>query len=299
MDPDRTTPPPWLPAVRPPTPPPAPVDPPASEPPRARWRKLTRSPRGAAGLAIAAAALLLWPFAGWSWLPWVAGLVLLILLRLLRLDGLLRGWALHLGGLVVVVGLMYSTGPWAWALAASIGVLLAGLLQLPAWKLAAVGAALCVVTGVGFGLTTVQNARQAAAEQRQRSVENYGQIAEEADRILPVMIQAINGSQPDPELLCNILTPDARQTLAKIAGVDACRSAVPVLYGRAAGQREVVTPARLGPKLDAAQPAPATLVLDGCATPWVAAVGKAYGRPKLQLLSGTERTYVVAGFAAC
>ena len=124
------------------------------------WRRLTRSRRGAAGLTIAAAALLLWPFAGWSGIPWLVGIGLLVVLRLLRLDGLLRGWVLHLGGLVVIAGLMYSTGPWAWALAGSIGVLLAGLAQLPWWRLAAAGAVLCAVSGVGFGLTSARDAQQ-------------------------------------------------------------------------------------------------------------------------------------------
>ena len=129
--------------------------PPAPPPrPSFAWQRLTRTRRGAAGLAIGSAALLLWPFSGWSWIPWLVGLGVLVLLRLLRLDGLLRGWVWHLGGLVVVAGLMYSTGPWAWALAASIGVLVAGLLQLPWWRLAAVGVVMCAVSGVGFGFST-------------------------------------------------------------------------------------------------------------------------------------------------
>src|SRR6478736_2288822 len=100
---ERPTPPsgnPRLPAVRPPgavgrpyvPPPRAPG--PASLPPPAdsrdagphRWRRLTRTRRGAAGLAIVTASVLLWPFAGWFWIPWLAGLVLLVLVALLRLD---------------------------------------------------------------------------------------------------------------------------------------------------------------------------------------------------------------------
>src|SRR5687768_13444793 len=91
----------------------SPVGGPAPPPQRHSWRRLTRSRRGAAGLAIGAAALLLWPFAGWSPWPWLAGVGALVLLRLLRLDGLLRGWVWHVGGLVVVVGLMIlSENPW-------------------------------------------------------------------------------------------------------------------------------------------------------------------------------------------
>src|SRR6476659_3488102 len=120
MDP-RATPPPrprdsGLPAVRPPSPvartddgrtpvgpPPGDATPP--ETPAHRWRRLTRTRKGAAGVAILAAALLLWPFAGWFWIPWLAGLVVLVLIALLRLDRFLKGWAWHVAGLAVVVGL--------------------------------------------------------------------------------------------------------------------------------------------------------------------------------------------------
>ena len=172
MDARPTPPPPsgesGLPAVRPPSPVVRPGDarpgvpppetsgtPEAPETPAHRWRRLTRTRRGAAGLAILAAALLLWPFAGWFWIPWLAGLVVLVLVALLRLDRLLHGWSWHLGGLAVLVGLMLNTGPWDWALAASLGVLLAGLVQLPWWRLAAVGAVLCLLAGVGLGVRSL------------------------------------------------------------------------------------------------------------------------------------------------
>src|SRR6185503_966180 len=155
----RPEPPPWLPVTH--TPPPTPPR------PSFTWQRLTRTRRGAAGLAIGSAALLLWPFSGWSWIPWLIGLGVLVLLRLLRLDGLLRGWIWHLGGLVVVAGLMYSTSPWAWAFAASIGVLVAGLLQLPWWRLAAVGVVMCAVSGVGFVIATYQTQQEKAAAEQQ------------------------------------------------------------------------------------------------------------------------------------
>ena len=45
-----------------------------------------------AGLVLLAAIGLLWPFADWSWWPIVAGLGVLIVLYLLRLDRLPRSW---------------------------------------------------------------------------------------------------------------------------------------------------------------------------------------------------------------
>src|SRR3954447_2248135 len=185
----RPEPPPWLPVSRTPSGGPAggagapsggaASPPPAAPRPSFTWQRLTRARRGAAGLTIGSAALLLWPFAGWAAIPWLVGLGVLVLLRLLRLDGLLRGWVWHLGGLVVVAGLMYSTGPWAWALAASIGVLVAGLLQLPWWRLAAVGVVMCALSGVGFGFSTYQTQE---AQRAQDAVENAQSYSLQGER---------------------------------------------------------------------------------------------------------------------
>ena len=188
-----------MPAVRPPSPVARPGDarpvvpppetsgtPEKPETPAHRWRRLTRTRRGAAGLAILAAALLLWPFAGWFWIPWLAGLVVLVLVALLRLDRLLHGWSWHLGGLAVLVGLMLNTGPWDWALAASLGVLLAGLVQLPWWRLAAVGAVLCLLAGAGWGFDRYRAAQERAAQEAQTQQENMSLLGERSpERVLP------------------------------------------------------------------------------------------------------------------
>ncbi|WP_433290483.1 hypothetical protein ACQPZQ_44550 [Pseudonocardia sp. CA-142604] len=239
MDPRRPTPPPWLPAARPQVPPPAvPEPPPAAPPPgpparpRFDWRRLTRSRRGAAGLAILAAALLLWPFSGLSWIPWLAGLGALIVLRILRLDGLLRGWDLPFAGLVVVVGLMMSTGPWAWALAASIGVLIAGLVRLPAWRLAAVGAALCLITGIGFAVTNIQQGQQAAASYEMTQQQNRAdQGAPRPQSVLPSLLNRI--AMGSPGAVCdNLLSEPARTPFAASAGQPDCAAAVMALAAR-------------------------------------------------------------------
>jgi hypothetical protein len=175
-----------------------------------RWARLVRSPRGAAGVALLAAALLLWPFAGWTPWPWLIGLALLVVLHLLRLDGLLRGWAPHLGGLAVVAVLMDLTTPWAWALAASMGVLLAGLVLLPRWKVAAVGAALCLVAGTGFGITQYRTQEQIAAQQAQAQLQSQGQQgAARPQGVLPVLLNRIAEDVPGP--VCdNLLGEQAR-----------------------------------------------------------------------------------------
>lgn len=271
-----------------------------SRPPRPRfdWRRFSRSPRGAAGLAVLAAALLLWPFAGFSWIPWLIGIAALVVLRLLRLDGPLRGWDVPLAGLAVVIGLMVSTGPWAWALAASIGVLLAGLAQLPWWRLAAAGAVLCVVSGIGFGLSVHQDRVELEQIQARAGDLSRAGIAEESGDIVPTLVLAVTQSAPDPDLLCALLTPPAEEQLARGVGVPDCASAAPVLH-----QPRPAATASMNPGMprgaDPRQPPPAELVLDACATEWADAAGAALGRVQVQLVDPNQRTYLVTGFAPC
>lgn len=302
MEPERPTSPPRLPAVRPQVPPPIVPAPPSGWPtaedrvtggPR-RWRTFTRSRRGAAGLVIGAAALLLWPFSGWSWMPWAAGVGLLVLLRLLRLDGLLRGWVPHLGGVVVVVGLMYSTGPWAWALAGSIGVLLAGLAQLPWWRLAAVGAVLCVVSGVGFGISSYRSAQQVAAQYAQTQAQNRGQLgaARVAD-VLPTVLNRIAQDVPGP--ICdNFLTDPARAAFVASTGQADCASAVARVAAQVLDRNGYARAA--APTTNSAGGA----TVDACAMTWSTgtAAGPQLGRLTIAKPPGGS-TYVITGFTPC
>ncbi|MGQ0576981.1 MAG: hypothetical protein ACT4RN_22680 [Pseudonocardia sp.] len=262
--------------------------------PGSPWRRILRTPRAAAGLGIGAAALLLWPFAGWSWWPWVAGAGALVLLRLLRLDGLLRGWVWHVAGLVVVAGLMLGTGPWAWAFAASIGVLLAGLVQLPLWRLAAVGAVLCAVTGTGFAITQFRTAEQLAAQRAQTQMENRGQLgAPRATALLPVLLTTV--ARAETGAVCdNLIAPQARPAFAAAAGAPDCAAAVRALAAQVTDPRvyaEGEAPGtRRGDELD----------VDACRLTWPggAAPGPQLGRLTVgRAEAGT--TYVVTGLRPC
>ena len=243
-----------------------------------------------------AAALLLWPFSGFSWIPWLIGLGALVVLRVLRLDGPLRGWDLPLAGLAVVVGLMMSTGPWAWALALSIGVLLAGLAQLPWWRLAAVGAVLCVISGVGYGITAYQD--RLAVEQVQARAGDVARasIAERSEEILPAFVRALEQPLPDPQPICRLLSDPAEAQLAGALGRSSCPEAVATLHSRVG---VAARPPERG-ELPAPRPdGPASMVVDACSTPWAAAAGPGLGRIHLQQVSAAQRTYEVAGFSSC
>ena len=245
-------------------------------------------------MAILAAALLLWPFAGWFWIPWLAGLVVLVLVALLRLDRLLRGWAWHLGGLAVVVGLMLATSPWDWALAASLGVLLAGVVQLPWWRLAAVGAVLCLVAGVGWGVDRYRAAQEKAAQEAQRSQENMSLLGERSpDRVLPALLEGIG--QGDVVGVCGLLAEPARNRFVEVAGTADCVSAVGHFHAalpRVPSLRDLDAPVA---------GAGTAMTVDGCRTAWAS---PGLGGSELGILQVAQapppgQTYFISGFGPC
>lgn len=289
-------------AWRPGPPPAVPAAPAAPPPPDAGahqggsplWTRLTRTPRGAAGLGIVAAALLLWPFSGWSLLPWLAGAGALVLLALLRLDRLLSGWVWHVAGLTVVAGLMISTSPWAWALAASIGVLVGGLLRLPDWRLAAVGGVLCVVSGVAYTLVNVQDAREQQLTAERRSAENFALVGERSpERVLPALLEGIG--QGDVTAVCGLLDAPARDAFVRAAAAPDCASAVTAAQ-RAAGTAPAYE------DLDATTvPSSAGWLTDACRTVWAQPPlgGPQLGRIEIRESDRPGRTYFVAGLRPC
>jgi hypothetical protein len=244
-------------------------------------------------VAVLAAALLLWPFAGLSWIPWLIGLAALIVLRVLRLDGPLRGWDIPLAGLAVVIGLMMSTGPWAWALAASIGVLLAGLAQLPWWRLAAVGAALCLVSGVGFALSTVRDAEQAAADYGRFQQENRANLgAPRPNSVLPLLLNRI--ALASPGAVCdNLLSESAAAAFAASHPHGDCDAAVAALAS------QVVDRDRYAQAQAPSSPTADGLVIDACAMSWSA--GEVAGPQIGHLTIGptAPSRYAVTDFRPC
>ncbi|MCE0765396.1 hypothetical protein LWC35_21185 [Pseudonocardia kujensis] len=263
-----------------------------------------RSWRGAIGLGIVGAAALLFVFVAFDdqarwWVPVAAGLVVLVLLSLLRLDRLLKGWTWHVAGVALLAGLVHETAgnPWSWAFAASIGVLVAGLLRLPRWQLAAVGAALCVVSFVGYQFRAAevreqetQIAQQAGTQLRQ----GFGY--DRPDLVLTKLGQGLTPA--DPEAVCRLLDPAAQTQLAQATGTADCTAGVGVAASHVpAGSSTAAPRASTSPT---PVPPPGTVVaLDGCATAWGRAV-PALGTVDVVRTENTAKaTWRVAGFRPC
>lgn len=278
------------------------ADPPPSDPLAALKRFRPRSIKGATGVGIVAAALLLFVFVAFDgqarfWVPLAAGFVVLVLLALLRLDRLLKGWTWHVAGLALLAGLVVETSgnPWAWAFAAGIGVLVAGLLRLPRWRLVALGAVLVSVSAVGYQFR--------AAEVREQEAQVAEQAGEEMRQKLGVTRPALvlvgleRGIRtPDAQALCRLLDAEAEQQLVQATGAPSCEDAVGVLHARVpAGTPEPSAPRATGSE---AQPPGTVLTLNGCDSLWGAAV-PALGQVDALRTEATQESWRVAAFRPC
>ena len=313
MDERRTDPPPWLPATRPAVPPDRPDEPPQGGPPprdpppragwgppeppptpkwKVDWRRFVKTPRAAVCAGLVAAFVLLWPFSGFSLIPLLAGFGALLVVRVLRFDGLLRGWDIPLAGLVVVIGLMWSTSPWAWGLAAGIGVLIAGLVRLPEWKVAVVGLLICVAAGTGYGISTYRTDAQIRTELSQSNDKERAMIGESRpDLVLPAMLKAVALDDSDP--LCRILRDEAEAILVRTVQAPNCEAAVTELH------RRVPDPVYKATALPQPVQTATGWQVDACATGWAQAVGPQLGKITVFQTAPDVRRFAVSGFSPC
>lgn len=284
----------------------APPDPgagPGGGAPRPDWRRRLRprSLRLAVGLGLVAAALLLFPFLDdpdrW-WIPAGLGFGTLALLYLFRLDRLLFGWAPHVAGVVLVGALVWSTraNPWSWALAVSVGVVLAGLLLLPRWRVLAVGAALLAVSAVGYQFRSTEIADQQAQVDAQAGNEMRTVLGVTRPQLALVNLDA--GVQDnDANRVCRVVQDAALAQLLQATGAPTCEQAVATLHQRdAGGSGRVTEPDR---KADPTVAPGQSVTVDGCSTAWGAAAGRALGRVVLTRTDAPTATYQVAAFRPC
>jgi hypothetical protein len=165
---------------------------------------------------------------------------------------------------------------------------------LPWWRLAAVGAVLCVLSGVGWGYDRYRHAQEAAAREAQTQIESYGSNQmSRPTRALPVMLRAIGRNDPAP-VCSGLLSEPARASFVAAAGAADCPAAVRTLAAR------VDDSAAYGLGRAPSSTANDVLTVDACRLSW--ASGTAPG-PQLGVLTVARlqdaTTYVVTAFRAC
>lgn len=264
------------------------------------WRRLRpRSIRTALGLGLVAAALLLLPFlddpARW-WIPTGLGFGTLALLYLFRLDRLLFGWAPHVAGVVLVAALVWSTrgNPWSWALAVSVGVVLAGLLLLPRWRVLAVGVVLLAVSAVGHQFRSSEIAAQQAQIDAQAGNELRTVLG--VDRPQLALVSLDSGVQDgNPRRVCRLVQDAALAQLLAATAAPSCEQAVATMHARAGGGRVTEPDRNADPAVAPGQ----SVTVDGCRTVWGRAAGPALGRVVLVRTEAVAPTYQISAFRAC
>lgn len=250
--------------------------------------------RVVAGVAVLAAIGLLWPFAEFDWWPVVAGLGVLALLFVSRLDRLLLGWAPHLAGLLTVTLLLARTGPWVWGFAVGLAVLGAGLVRLPHWRVLAAGAALTAVFGIGYGLTQYRTAAELTAQQARTGAEQAANVmATAAELVLPSLTNSLAGG--DARTACALLGPTAGAQLAQARRVPDCQSAARAMAVEVrdpAGYRAGTMPAgAIVKRADGAS-------VDACRARWSnPAAGPSLGR--FELRRHQAERFLIVGYQPC
>lgn len=258
-----------------------------------------RSARWLAGAGIAVTAALLWPFAGWSGWPILAGLGAMVVLYLLRVDRLLRGWAPHLAGLLTVFLLVAHTGPWAWGLALGLAVLGAGLVRLPRWRLLTVGLVLTLGFGVGYAVTEYHAAAARDRQAEQARAAGVADVMAIAPRlVLPGLLTRV--ATDDAAGACAALTPPAKRDFAAAVRAPDCEAAVHQLARQVTDPRAYVQPDLPD---DAVTEHPGgTATVDGCRASWTtsgSAPGPRLGRFELRRSAENPGRYLIVGYAPC
>ncbi|ALL75001.1 hypothetical protein AD006_06190 [Pseudonocardia sp. EC080610-09] len=277
---------------------PAPEEP--VEDPWRHWRRLRpRSVRGATALGLAGTALFLFPFLdepGRWWVPAGLGFGTLVLLALLRLDRLLFGWAPHVAGVVLIAALVYGTArnPWAWGMALATGVVVAGLLLLPRWKVLAVGGVLLVLAGIGYTFRSAEIQQDQARVDAQAGAQFRAELGVERPQLALVTLDTgvVDGN---PARVCRVAQEPAVAQLRAATGAATCEDAVAVLHSRLPAGAEPTRPDR---KSEPDVPPGGTTTVDACASAWGAAAPQ-LGRVELTRTGAARPTFQVSSFAPC
>lgn len=265
-----------------------------------------RSARLAVGLGLVGAALVLFPFAVASsqddsyrwWIPVGLAVGTLALITLFRLDRLLYGWAPHVGGLVLVGALVWQTSlnPWSWGLAVGMGVVVAGILLLPRWQVLAVGAALLLVAGIGYGFRSTELADQKAQIDAQAGEQLRQTLGVERPQLALLSLDS-GVADANPRRVCRLVQDAALAQLLQATAAPTCEQAVSVLHARLGGGSPRVTQPDRSP--DPVVAPGGSVVMDACSTAWGAAAGPGLGRVVVARTAAAAASYQVAAFQPC
>ncbi|ANY06856.1 hypothetical protein [Pseudonocardia sp. HH130630-07] len=274
---------------------------PGSGDPWRYWRSLRpRSVRGASALGLVGAAVFLFPFLdepGRWWVPAGLGFGTLLLLTLFRLDRLLKGWTPHVAGVVLVAALVHGTrqNPWVWGLALAAGVVVAGLLLLPRWKVLAVGMVLVVLAGTGYAFRSAEIRDDRAAADAQQTAQfrtEYG-VPRPQLALLGLDSAVVENN---PARACWFARPPAVDQLKAATGAPGCDEAIAILHARVPAGADVTAPDR---KPDPDVEPGASVTVDGCATTWAQAAGPDLGRVVLTRTPAATPAFQISGFGPC
>ena len=173
-------------------------------------------------------------------------------------------------------------------------MLLAGLVQLPWWRLAAVGAVLCLLAGAGWGFDRYRAAQERAAQEAQTSQQNRGRLGVvRPNLVLQVVLSSVGRGDVGP--VCGkLFSEPAQAPFAASTGAPDCVGAVRALAA------QVDDPAAYARGRAPSSQDGDVLTVDACRLQWTA--GATPG-PQLGVLTvgrvGAETTYVVTAFRAC
>ncbi|MGI8799374.1 MAG: hypothetical protein ACR2GE_08820 [Pseudonocardia sp.] len=172
--------------------------------------------------------------------------------------------------------------------------MVAGVLRLPRWQVLAVGSALLLVSGIGYGFTLKQANADQLAQQIQRGDENREQLGgRSVTSLLPGLMYYT--ARNDPGAVCGVMTDAAEKQFADVVGEPDCAGAVRRLSAQVTDVVRYAEPTR--PPIS--QTADLWLI-DGCRTTWTPPTPEPGPRlGKIEVKQNADRKFVVTGYAAC
>ncbi|MBA2308216.1 MAG: hypothetical protein H0W01_02685 [Pseudonocardiales bacterium] len=171
--------------------------------------------------------------------------------------------------------------------------MVAGVLRLPRWQVLAVGSALLLVSGIGYGFTLKQANADQLEQQAQAKIQDRGRLgAARPTGVLPVLLTSI-ARRDSPAVCETLLDGQAVQQFAAAQGATDCRAAVELLAARVsdAGAYSSAS-APLTRRGDES-------LVDACRMTWSSGTSAGPQLGQLTIARTTGQTYFVTQFVPC